>query len=71
MVSLQVYKFIAFFFLKSKKKMKRVARFNYKIFKYSTSKKWGIFSDIHFQDNNLSRINETTEWILDEFKKSK
>eukprot|EP01080_Neovahlkampfia_damariscottae_P000353 gene353-6767_t len=31
--------------------------------------KWGLFSDIHFQDEGLERIEETAQWILETFKK--
>ncbi|RPB23093.1 P-loop containing nucleoside triphosphate hydrolase protein [Terfezia boudieri ATCC MYA-4762] len=29
--------------------------------------KWGVFSDIHFQQEDLSRIVETSQWITDVF----
>jgi recombinational DNA repair ATPase RecF/predicted phosphodiesterase len=35
---------------------------------YASSPKWGLFSDIHFDDRGLDRVVETSKWILKEFK---
>lgn len=35
------------------------------------SMKWGLFSDIHFQQKDLKRIVKTSEWIYETFKKEK
>ncbi|KAL7272822.1 hypothetical protein RUND412_004354 [Rhizina undulata] len=35
------------------------------------SQQWGLFSDIHFQTNDLPRIVATAEWIIDTFRASK
>lgn len=34
----------------------------------NTSPKFGLFSDIHFQQKGLERIKQTGKWIIDEFK---
>ena len=34
------------------------------------SPKWGVFSDIHFQQEDLSRIVDTSQWITDAFRRA-
>ena len=55
------------FRIKNFKKFKR-----YKSTTTTTIKgRWGLFSDIHFQDEGLERIEETGNWIIETFKKNK
>lgn len=34
----------------------------------SSSRRWGLFGDIHFDDRALERINHTADWIVETFK---